>query len=286
MHRIQIPQSTIRALSLKHASGIEKQQREQFEKPYRLLPEQGAKQIIAQADGSMICTVPAGRKRKGKRPREWKEVRVVCAQAVGVERAHYAATFESVQQSGFQWGHTAMEAGRGLSSQIHAVGDGALWIQQKSKEVFGANGRFLVDFYHISEYLAAAGKSCRPTNPRQWLKTQQRRLKKGRWAQVITELENNQESKSTPEKEAPVRCALRYLKNRKNHLFYDEAIQSGLPIGSGTVESAHKHVLQNRMKKAGMAWLPTTAESMVQARTCIVNDRWDSYWDSVIEMAA
>jgi hypothetical protein len=32
-------------------------------------------------------------------------------------------------------------------------------------------------------------------------------------------------------------------------------LKLGLPIGSGMIESGHRHVLHARLKKAGAAWL-------------------------------
>jgi hypothetical protein len=67
--------------------------------PFRLLPPQGAAQVIAEADGTMICTVAPGT-RKGERPRDWKEMRLVAAQAKDSVTARYAATFGSVEEMG------------------------------------------------------------------------------------------------------------------------------------------------------------------------------------------
>jgi hypothetical protein len=39
-----------------------------------------------------------------------------------------------------------------------------------------------------------------------------------------------------------------------------------MPIGSGIVESAHKHVLQVRMKQAGQRWSILRGRRMVQLR--------------------
>ena len=260
--------------------------RKETQKPYRAIPEQGESQIIVQADGSLVRTVEAGKKRKEKRPRDWKEVRLVCAQAVGKKDAVYAATFESVEYAGRQWGHCALSAGRGQKTKIHGVGDGAPWISQQCKEVYGKDGTFLLDFYHASEYLAEAGATCRPKNPKQWLKTQQRRLKRGNWKKVVKELLPNLEAPETDDKEAPVRRAHRYLSNRKDQLFYDQALKDKLPIGSGLIESGHKHVVQARMKKAGASWLIDVAEKMITARTCIANDHWNQYWGNQSNLAA
>lgn len=39
-----------------------------------------------------------------------------------------------------------------------------------------------------------------------------------------------------------------------------------LPIGSGAVESAHRHVLQTRMKRAGQHWAMRNARRMARPR--------------------
>ena len=43
----------------------------------------------------------------------------------------------------------------------------------------------------------------------------------------------------------------------------------GLPCGSGAVESAHRHVLQKRMKLAGQHWIPDRADRLAQLRAAL-----------------
>ena len=93
----------------------------------------------------MICTVAPGA-RKGKRPREWKELRLVAAQAKDSSTTVYGATFGSVAATGRRWGHCTRQAGWGLNSRLHAVGDGADWIRWQSRKVFGEQGHFLCDY--------------------------------------------------------------------------------------------------------------------------------------------
>ncbi|PYL01518.1 MAG: hypothetical protein DME19_01395 [Verrucomicrobia bacterium] len=114
----------VREATLTHAQRAAKRLEEQYEEPFRLLPSIGAEHVVAEADGTMICTVSPG-KRNGKRPRDWKEIRLTAAQAQGQEQAFYAATFSGVDEVGRRWGHCARSAGWGLNSQIHALGDGA-----------------------------------------------------------------------------------------------------------------------------------------------------------------
>src|ERR1700688_2458984 len=53
----------------------------------------------------------------------------------------------------------AVRAGFGATSHVHAVGDGAPWIVGQVEEHFGAQGSYLIDFYHVCEYLSAAAKA-------------------------------------------------------------------------------------------------------------------------------
>ena len=46
--------------------------------------------------------------------------------------------------------------------KVHAVGDGAPWIVGQVEARFGDQGRYLIDFYHVCEYLAAASEAIAP----------------------------------------------------------------------------------------------------------------------------
>lgn len=270
--------SAVRTATLKHAQRARAKLREEYQQSFRILPAVGAQHVIAETDGTMICTVEPG-PRKGKRPRAWKEMRLVAAQAKDSATTFYAANFGSVAETGRRWGHCARQAGWGLNSQIHAVGDGAGWVQLQSKEVFREQGVFLCDFFHVSEYLAAAALHCRPGQPNPWRRTQQQRLRRGAVQKVIAALEPHLEPEGTPDEEAPVRNGYRYLNNRLDCLDYPRALELGLPIGSGMIESGHRHVLHARLKKAGTAWLRDHADQIAHLRVLRANHLWHSLWN-------
>ena len=274
----EISASAVREATLTHAHRAARRLEEQYQEPFRILPLRGAGHVIAEADGTMICTVATG-KRKGKRPREWKEMRLAAAQAQGKEETFYAATFSAVDEVGRRWGHCARQAGWGLNSQIHALGDGAEWIRSQTHEVFGRQANFLCDFLHVSEYLGAAAGSCRANAPDRWRRTQQARLKRGAWRKVLATLVEHLEPPATLEEEAPVRLGHRYLTNRTDCLDYPRALHLGLPIGSGMIESGHRHVLQARLKKAGAAWLMDHADHIANLRVLRANRQWLSLWN-------
>lgn len=270
--------SAVRTVTLHHAKKAKAQLEKDYAEPFRILPAVSEKHVIAEVDGTMICTVKPGI-RKGKRPREWKEMRLVAAKGKDTASAVYAATFGSVEKTGRRWGHCAKQAGWGANSRIHAVGDGAEWIRLQCREVFGGQGHFLCDFYHVSEYLGAAAQICRPSHPNSWRRTQQKRLRRGAADKVIKALLPHIEPTDMPDEQAPVRNANRYISNRLDCLDYPEAEKLGLPIGSGMIESGHRHVLQARLKKAGTTWLPDHADELAQLRVLRANQQWDSFWN-------
>ena len=180
--------SAVREATLFHAARAEKILAAHYAGNFRALPKTGPAHIIVQTDGSMVRTTAKGRKRKDKRPLEWQEMRLSAACAQGSKKEVYAAGFTTVEETGRRMAHCARAAGWALESRIHLIADGAEWIWLQAKEVFGEQCDFLLDFYHMSEYLAAAAPSCRPSDERGWLRTQpfdklrtggQKRLKRG-----------------------------------------------------------------------------------------------------------
>jgi len=53
---------------------------------------------------------------------------------------------------------------------------------------------------------------------------------------------------------------------------------AGLPVGSGLIESGHKHVLQARLKK-GEAWLISNVELVANLRVLRANRQWLNLWN-------
>ena len=278
LHGFEMPTSTVREHCLGHAQAIEERQRAQEEEPYRLIPETGVPTLVAQADGSMVCTVAPDLPRQGERPREWKQINVACAQAQGSESPYYAVSFESQSALGAGWGHCARKAGWGQNTHVHVVCDGAPHLTAAAQEVFGEGTGVLLDFYHASQYLAQAGEVIAPGAADAWRREQQERLKAGQWKEVAEEMRPWLEPEETPAEQAPVRRAYAYLDKRSDQLFYDEAQAADLPIGSGQVESAHRHLIQDRLKRAGAVWLPKSAEAMGRLRAALANGEGAAYW--------
>src|SRR5258708_10686783 len=108
--------SAVREATLKHAQRARQKLEDKYQEPFRTLPAVGAEHVIAEVDGTMICTVAPG-KRKGKRPRQWKEMRLGAAQAPGKEDTGYAAHFVEGGEVRPRVGHWVPGAGWGVNRQ-------------------------------------------------------------------------------------------------------------------------------------------------------------------------
>lgn len=256
------------------------------------LPKQNMTDIIiAESDGSMIPIVETQMientdqtktdRRKNKKL-FWKEARLSLAHAKDSVTPYFAATMESVHEAGTQLLSCVNQVGAHEKTHVHCVGDGAVWIANQVEEKFGANGTYLIDFYHLCDYLSAAAPRCAQGHETNWMNKQKEAMKNSDYKSVLLALKPYVESKKkVEEKDAPVRACYRYINNRPKQLDYLSAQNQGLPIGSGEVESAHRYVLQKRLKIAGAWWDINQAKSMIALRVKRANGLWDQYWKKV-----
>jgi len=277
---IEIAVSTIRALTEKHASQIY-----EIEKVAKTVPDKAGCEIqIGEMDGSMIPIINTDNEVKDKRKNKslsWKEARLSITREKDSLTPKFDAVFQgSVDDAGQCLLNSAILAGFGKQTQLHAIGDGAVWIADQVDDKFGLQASYLLDFYHVCEYLADAAKSCANDKDETWLKTQQNFLKNNEYDKVLSNLEPFLEADEIEDNKAPVRACYRYLSNRTDQLDYKTAIEKGLPIGSGEIESAHRYVIQERLKLPGAWWKAANADSMLALRVFRANDLWDDYWDA------
>jgi hypothetical protein len=219
--------------------------------------------------------------RRRQRACKWQEARLCLAGSPQGVRRRYAATMGSVESAGRHWKACVAAAGGGHRTRLHCVGDGARWIVAQVKEQFGARATFLVDFYHLSEYLGAAAAAIAGSGSLSWLGRQQARMKANRGAEVLAELGAHREAESVADESAPVRRCERYIRARLEYLDYAGALDRGLPIGSGEIESGNRSVLQSRLKLSGAWWRTESAEKMLALRVTRANGEWRAYWQGL-----
>jgi hypothetical protein len=268
---IEVPVGAVRRYTLEHGKAIAALADQASEGP--------ATELITELDGGMIPVMEPGAgadKRKGKKL-FWREVRRCCARGADREQTYYGATLGSAEVAGWVWQQTAKMAGLTEQTHVPGVGDGARWILDQFTENFASQGNYTVDFYHVSEYVAAAaGAIARPGKESEWRRRQQERLLNNQVRQVLRSLQPHLEPEGL--EETPVRSAFNYIAQRRDHLDYAGARQKNLPIGSGEIESGHRHVVQQRLKLSGCWWKETNASAMLNLRTARANQLWTAYW--------
>jgi hypothetical protein len=237
-----------------------------------------AKQLIAEDDGSMVPIVEilkgTGDARK-RRVLSWKEYRLAAIQKAGEIGWLYAVAYGSVNAVGDSLAIISERAGFGEKTEVHGLGDGAIWVREQMERVFGCQLKFLIDFFHLCDYLSAAGDIF-GEGKAAWMEKTKDDLKKGQIENILKELKQHEE-RSPDCKE--LKDCIRYIENRESQFAYDEALAKGLPIGSGKIESSHRNIIQQRMKKPGAWWKTDLAESMINLRALRANGDWNKFWE-------
>ncbi len=245
-------------------------------------PSHVANWLIVETDGGMVPIVEtlagAADARKGKTTR-WREAKVCIAQRQGEVVPKAGVTMDGPTEAGAILKRLAEALGFNAKTQVHGVGDGATWIGDQIEEQFGAQGGFLIDLFHVCDYLTPASVVCAPDSPKDWVASQKARLLAGQAGEVVAEMKPHVEPSPIDDAQAPVRAAWRYLSNRLDQLDYPRAIALNLPIGSGAIESAHRYLVQARLKRPGAWWREDIAQAMMNLRVMRHNQLWEAYWE-------
>lgn len=73
------------------------------------------------------------------------------------------------------------------------------------------------------------------------------------------------------------RCVAYFVKNAA-YLRYADFLADGLPIATGVIEGACRHVIKDRMDRAGMRWGLPGAEALLKLRLLAVSGHLGLYW--------
>jgi hypothetical protein len=68
-----------------------------------------------------------------------------------------------------------------------------------------------------------------------------------------------------------------YLRRHQARMRYDEYLAAGYPIASGVIEGACRHVVKDRMERAGMHWTLPGAQALLRLRCVALNGEWEAF---------
>jgi hypothetical protein len=78
-------------------------------------------------------------------------------------------------------------------------------------------------------------------------------------------------------KKKTLRRLCRYLWNNRERMRYDVYLREGYPIASGVIEGACRHLVKDRLERAGMHWTVEGAQAMLDLRSTYLNGDWQEY---------
>jgi hypothetical protein len=76
---------------------------------------------------------------------------------------------------------------------------------------------------------------------------------------------------------------LGYLRKNAHRMRYDEYLKRGLPITTAIIESGCKNLINDRMERSGMIWSMDGAEAILKARSMLLQDTWNEFWEYRIQ---
>lgn len=288
MWGIKISVGSVRGITLRNgmiANELIDARVEQLEKEAPV-PEKEPKQLLMSADGAFIQLTSG----------EWREVKTV---AFGEFAAKWDAKEKKVMTktedvSYFSRAAPADEFGRAAllewqarggdnAQRVVSVNDGAVWIQSFI-DYHCPQAIRVLDFAHAKSYIAAIGKAIYGAESETfpvWFAKMSKQLGKEPPQRTLSDLRLLFTQHAQHPLADEMEHALRYLEKRKEMIDYPRYRREQIPIGSGMVESAHKVVMQKRMKQAGMRWADENVNPMLALRMLLCNQRWDPGWQDI-----
>ncbi len=244
--------------------------------PLCACPEEKASERMAMSsDGSMVPLVGG----------VWAEVKVVAIGAVERRRRKdeeqvvttnltYFARMANAATFADQASAEVRRRGIERAKEVCAIQDGAEWIQG-FVQGHRHDALRILDFAHAASYVYEVADKVREGGghlPARWVDGVVHRLKHEGPARVLLHI--TRLARRYPQ----IQEQVTYLQKRRELMDYPTYQQQGWPIGSGSVESSHKLVVQARLKGPGMHWRPEHINPMLALRLALLNERWSEAW--------
>lgn len=238
-------------------------------------PEVPASRLYITADGTIVSTDEDGKEAKIGSVYETPLAKDAVATDI-----RYTGGFHKAEHFGKKLYVLALKRGLKTALEVIFIGDGAKWIWKLADYHFPEAVQ-IVDWYHAEERLWDIGRTVFGEGTEattEWVQQQLKRLMEGNVEEVMASL--SELSVSNADVTQKIDENITYFTNNRDRMRYDEYTRKGYHIGSGTVESACKHIVGQRLKQAGMRWSVVGADAILQLRILWKNDEWSKFWES------
>ena len=151
------------------------------------------------------------------------------------------------------------------------IGDGASWIWNRVPALRSDLALTHLPVVEIVDWGHAAGKLMppatvglpEPKQQQQWFKRMRTLLKQGNINAILDALQALDQRHDPDE---VIRTAIHYFQTHAARMQYETFRAAGLPIGSGSIESGVRRIVNLRLKGASLFWLPENAEEILDLR--------------------
>lgn len=145
----------------------------------------------------------------------------------------------------------------------------------------------ILDLLHVTPRLWQAAHVFHPEKSaaaEQFVRQQLLRVLQGKTAGVLRRFRAlGRARKLPPAKQQTLRTVCAYLQKNRQRMHYADYLAAGYPIASGAIEGACRHLVKDRMERAGMHWTMAGAQAMLNVRSVYCSDAWDEYQHYRIE---
>ena len=184
---------------------------------------------------------------------------------------------KSAEEQAQQWMTTNTLRRHRRDQDIVVMHDGqpSLWNCSRSFQE-GWNTIDILDLLHVLPRIWSAAKIIHPSEVEQYVKGQLFVLLSGGVGLMITALRGYRNRKGVAKADKKeLDQIIHYLDANRSRMKYDEYLAKGLPIATGFIEGACRHVIKDRMERSGMRWKEKGAQSMLNLRCIEASELWD-----------
>lgn len=245
--------------------------------------------LVIQADGKGIPMVrpavkeagPKMRRKKGEKRNKKKMATIFTLNSLDP-----GPGFEPKALNRKTYAHltTKREAFKRIAAEVEkrAQGKKVLFLSDGDPDLAALASEFFpeaepcVDWIHVVEYLwKAAYVFHKEGSPKAhaWVKAREQRLATDDVGTIIRGLKQSltKSRKLKASQRETLSTVVGYLEGVKDRIPYKAFLAAGNPIGTGSVEGACRHLICDRMERAGMHWKEPGAQAMLQVRSVHIN---------------
>jgi hypothetical protein len=198
-----------------------------------------------------------------------------------IEVPFYVAAPEDSERFGGRLWRELESRGMNGNWLLQVLGDGAPWIWNLADLHFPGVPQ-LLDFYHAAEHLHQTATALWPERiANVWWQRRLNQLRDGNLGNFFAALKLTANRYETNEPDVSPQRLFKYFQDNRNRLDYAEALRKNLPIGSGVVESAGRHIVHQRLKQSGMRWSISGAQAILNLRCRHRSGQFEQYWETM-----